>query len=228
MGEQIHPESTNGCPSVWCICKVCKKSYSTGPIWTGSHFTPLPPALVGFHTKEQHYDSFETRYKKAGIIVSDFPQQQVPNPAGGFSDLKQHQCHHTTIIQFHVSTMKCRGNRSSCLHALIWVEKAPVLSWHQCLSKWYIRVGAFIEMILIWHVPTDALWCYRLLTQSKYPLATRKIHHRWMNPCWKYGRLWWGYNPHLGQLALCLSQEACCSFHLEHPWSFIQFSGSSN
>ena len=46
----------------------------------GSQFTPLHLTLVGHDglpykgSKSKTTDLFETRYKKAGVIVSDFPQ----------------------------------------------------------------------------------------------------------------------------------------------------------
>ena len=50
-----------------------------------SQFTPLPLALVGHDglpykgNKSKTTDFFEARYKKAGAIVSNFPQQWVPD-----------------------------------------------------------------------------------------------------------------------------------------------------
>ena len=61
----------------------------------GSQITPLPPALVGHDglpykgNKSKATDFFETRYKKAGVIVSDFPQQWVP-PSPGIATYAQY------------------------------------------------------------------------------------------------------------------------------------------
>lgn len=51
----------------------------------GSQFTPLPLALVGHDglpckgNKSKTTDFFEARYKKAGVIISDYPQPWVPD-----------------------------------------------------------------------------------------------------------------------------------------------------
>ena len=80
------------------------------PQMCGSQSTPLPLALVGhdglpYKGNKSKTDFFETRYmyKKAGVIICDFPQQWVPvilegmfmiqtPPSPGIATYAQHCC----------------------------------------------------------------------------------------------------------------------------------------